>query len=269
MFSKFFLFISSFFCLAQAFAAAGSCTKDRFLWNEAQRLYESNQMLLSAVHFSQLRASDCDAEIASRSWLGYSLALSRLDENGEALRNIETGLQAPSVKEQDKASLRLLKTWIRQEPGSDLTSEQKARWSLWQERFAKEKFTAVLNATSFNADEKNKLSEMQMALQSSPRKSPLTAGMVSALLPGAGQAYVGNYQTAAMAFILNALFLSATVEFARNDLPAAAIASGAVFSVTYVGNILSAVQGANASNQTSRSGAEQFLQDHLFPDLKP
>ena len=39
-----------------------------------------------------------------------------------------------------------------------------------------------------------------------PRKSPLLAGSLSALLPGAGQAYVGHWSDALLAFGLNAAF---------------------------------------------------------------
>ncbi|NIR33020.1 MAG: tetratricopeptide repeat protein, partial [Desulfuromonadales bacterium] len=45
-----------------------------------------------------------------------------------------------------------------------------------------------------------------------PRKSPKLAGGLSAVLPGAGQLYVGRPRDAALAFLLNAAFILGIVE---------------------------------------------------------
>ncbi len=102
----------------------------------------------------------------------------------------------------------------------------------------------------------------------SPRKNPWVAGGISALLPGAGQAYAGNWQAAGLALILNAIFLGATVDFVKKDMPGATAASAGVFSIVYVGNILSAVQGANAYSNRLSKPAENRLKDLLIPELR-
>jgi hypothetical protein len=247
--------------------AEGSCAQDAFLFSEARRLFNSNQMLLSATHFSALRASNCDPTITSRSWFGYALATHRLDEDSEALSAIDEGLRQRTLATEDQAALRMLQTWIRQEPHSDLTPEQELRWKLWSERLNRPRYLDTLNKTSFTPVGKTAFSELDLKLITTPQKSIWLSALSSAVLPGAGQAYVGNWQAAGLSFVINAVFLSATIEFARKDMPAAAIASGGVFSITYIGNIVGAGQSANDWNRLNRAPSEENLKRVLLPEL--
>lgn len=111
------------------------------------------------------------------------------------------------------------------------------------------------------------LEDMHINYLAAPQKSLLIAGLASAVVPGAGQAYTGHWQTAALSLFVNALFLGTTFEFIRHEQPWAAAASGTVFSVVYLGNVVSAVQGAKASNAQSRSDAERVLKAGLLPEL--
>ena len=253
-------------------AAAADCKQDHFLFSEAQHFYQSNQMLLSAVHFSPLRNSSCDAEIASRSWIGFSLAMNQLQEKSEALRAVEMATESSRVSGADKISLQMIKAWIRQEPGANLTSAQRSRWDLWTKRAEEAEFLALIERTDFadikQMPKKERLLALETKLETTPRKSLLLSGISSAILPGAGQAYVGNWQAAGLSLVLNAIFLGATLEFARNNLTAAAIASGTVFSVTYIGNIASSVEGAQAVNRANRADTEMELRNTLLPELR-
>lgn len=99
------------------------------------------------------------------------------------------------------------------------------------------------------------------------KKSPVLAGTMSAILPGTGQAYTGSWQSGAMALVLNALFLSATLDLADHDLHAASLASGAVFSITYLGNILNAAESARIYNQNYYAPRIEEEKAKRFPEL--
>lgn len=71
-------------------------------------------------------------------------------------------------------------------------------------------------------------------------QAPWLAALLSGILPGLGQAYVGGVASA-----------------------------GLVGSVTYVGSILDAAQAATPFNQTHRRSAEVRLERELFPELFP
>lgn len=90
------------------------------------------------------------------------------------------------------------------------------------------------------------------------RKSPALAGVLSGVLPGAGQAYVGNWADGAVAFFVNGLFIWGTVaafEDGNDEV-------GAVLSFIelgwYGGNIFGAV---NAAQRFNRSQRETFIHD--------
>ncbi len=253
---------------SQSAFAADDCLRDQFTFQQAEDLFRSQQYLLSLMHFSALRASNCNSEIASRSWLGYSLTLNHLSEKSEALRTIETGLRHNRVQEKEKQSLRMVKTWINQEPSIDLTLEQKNRWELWMSRTNSESFQKTLEASSLSSSAQKSMHQLQHNLLQSRSKSPSASGVASAVIPGAGQAYVGTWQTAGISFVINAVLLGATLEFSRKDLPAAAAASAGVFSVTYLGNILSAVQSAHEFNRVARFESEEKLKSELLPELE-
>lgn len=90
-----------------------------------------------------------------------------------------------------------------------------------------------------------------------PRKSPELAGMLAAVLPGAGHLYTERPRDALASFLLNAAFIWAAVECFRNDNN---VAGGIVafFELGwYGGNIYSAVSSAHKYN---RRVSDEFLQ---------
>lgn len=135
----------------------------------------------------------------------------------------------------------------------------KKRWELWQKRKAVS--LAELGNPEISSIHSN-------YLESSNSKSPVLAGVLSAIIPGGGQAYVGAYQSAALAFFFNALLLGATLDFHRKDMGMAAAASGTLFSMTYLGNIVSAVKGANLVNNKESRPYENALRGLMLPELQ-
>jgi tetratricopeptide (TPR) repeat protein len=92
-----------------------------------------------------------------------------------------------------------------------------------------------------------------------PNKSPYLAAGLSTVLPGAGQLYVGRPVDAAVSFMLNGLFIWATVEAFQNNNNV----TGAILlffeSGWYLGNIYNAASSAHKYNHR----AEQDFLDRL------
>ncbi len=82
-----------------------------------------------------------------------------------------------------------------------------------------------------------------------PRKSPAAAGVLAAVLPGAGHLYCERYRDAAIAFGLNGAFIWGMVEaFENKDYVVGGILT--FFELGwYSGNIYSAVSGAHKYNR--------------------
>ncbi len=85
-----------------------------------------------------------------------------------------------------------------------------------------------------------------------PSKSPLLAGSMSALLPGAGSFYVGRYAEGSLAFFLTALLGYATVTSFDQDHVAAGTVLGALTLAFYGGAIYSAANGAHKFNSAAQ-----------------
>ena len=92
-----------------------------------------------------------------------------------------------------------------------------------------------------------------------PKKSPALAAGLSAVLPGAGQLYVGRPADAAVSFLLNGFFIWATVEAFQHDNN---VTGGILLffeSGWYLGNIYNAASSAHKDNRR----AEQDFLDRL------
>jgi hypothetical protein len=100
-------------------------------------------------------------------------------------------------------------------------------------------------------------------------RRPWLAATLSAVLPGAGQAYAGSWQGAAVAFALNGLLISATVELAWKRLYLAASAAGAAASFFYVGNVINAADLATRRNEMAAAPARLALESRLLPEAHP
>ena len=91
-----------------------------------------------------------------------------------------------------------------------------------------------------------------------PHKSPAAAGIMAAILPGAGHAYTERYRDAAIAFLLNGAFIWGMIESFRHDNNVV----GGILTFFelgwYSGNIYSAVASAHKYNKKER---EQYLDE--------
>lgn len=98
-------------------------------------------------------------------------------------------------------------------------------------------------------------------------KSPALAGILTAILPGSGQLYAGSLQAAAVTFVLNGLFIAATVELARDEKWFTAAAAGTAASFFYVGGIMNAVDLARRRNERASEPSRAALEKLLVPEL--
>lgn len=98
--------------------------------------------------------------------------------------------------------------------------------------------------------------EMQ-SVEALPRKSPLLAGSLSAVLPGAGQLYTHRPRDAGVSFLLNGSLIALAAIAFHNDEPVAGGILSLVELTWYSGNIYGAVNGAHKFNRSQR---QRFLE---------
>lgn len=245
--------ISIFLLIAISFNTKANdlCDFQRGIFTQAQSLYERGQFLLSATQYSLLFNSKC-RQVASRARYNYSLSMYKLGETQELVE------QYRYFSKHDHPYHKQVKT-VLSLATEDIGDVKVARWlELAQKKEA--------NPLSISDLRIRKAYEDYMA--QGPYKNPYIAAIGSALVPGLGQLYNGTYQSAAISFVLNSLFLWSTINLADNDLDGAAVASGLVFSVTYLGNILNAVRGSKKINDLRMAPMKSRLQQEYFSELK-
>jgi hypothetical protein len=108
---------------------------------------------------------------------------------------------------------------------------------------------------------------LQSRYEDAHDRSPAFAGILSTILPGAGQLYAGSLQAAAVTFVLNALFVAATVELVRDDKYFTAAAAGTAASFFYIGGIMNAVDLARRRNERASEPSRAALEKLLVPEL--
>ena len=99
--------------------------------------------------------------------------------------------------------------------------------------------------------------------EQAPHRSPVAAGVVSALVPGLGHVYAGDPWAGAGALALNGVFIWATVEAFRADHPALGVVLAAAESVWYGGAIFGAVAEAHRFNRDARDLAAERAEARL------
>ena len=92
-----------------------------------------------------------------------------------------------------------------------------------------------------------------------PRKSPLAAGILAAIVPGSGHMYAGHYGDGATALLLNGLFITGTVVAIRQENYAVAGIVGVIGLPFYVGNIYGAANAATKWNLSVRKDLRDRL----------
>jgi tetratricopeptide (TPR) repeat protein len=98
------------------------------------------------------------------------------------------------------------------------------------------------------------------------RKSPLAAGILSAVVPGSGHVYAGHYGDGITSLFLNGLFIAGTVMSVKQENYAVAGIVGTIGVPFYIGNIYGAANAATKYNLGIRNDLRRQLSVTLdFP----
>jgi TolA-binding protein len=154
---------------------------------------------------------------------------------------------------------------ISEQPDSELANRAQYRlgWTLmkkgsWQE--ASRNFGEVPR-TSTLFPRSNDLSRRSLLGAELPSKDPTTAGVLSAVVPGLGHAYTERYKDGLVAFLLNGLFIWATLESFHQDLNVLGGILGFLELGWYSGTIYSSVNSAHKYNRAANDDFLRRLRD--------
>jgi TolA-binding protein len=101
--------------------------------------------------------------------------------------------------------------------------------------------------------------------QELPEKSPVLAGVMSAILPGSGYIYAEHYGDGITAFLINGLFIAGTITAIHQENYAVAGIVGGVGVPFYLGNIYGSANAAKKWNLTVRNEIIQKIHSTLAP----
>jgi hypothetical protein len=107
------------------------------------------------------------------------------------------------------------------------------------------------------------LAEQSLKGNELPEKNPAYAGVLAAIVPGLGHAYVSRYKDATVAFLVNGLFIWAAIQSFHKDQ---AVLGGMLTFLEvgwYSGNIYSAVNTAHKYNRKVQNDFRGGLEDRL------
>ena len=234
MFFKYFLtFLSLFFF---SISASAECFQNiDQIFNQGQDYFQRGQYLLSTQQFSLYSQLSCETEKQDKGRLRWAQSLFELNETEEGNFIIDK----INSKSSYFSKAKIIRAWYQPSLVSSLSANEKKRFETWNQQ-----------------------------IRSLPnQKIPWLAGTMSAVIPGLGQVYNGNYQSALFSFVLNALFLSATLELNSKNMNASAVASGVIFSIVYAGNITGTVQSSKAVNEKAHEDEKSELKSKMFPEL--
>ena len=103
--------------------------------------------------------------------------------------------------------------------------------------------------------------------QELPEKSPVLAGVMSAILPGSGYIYAEHYGDGITAFLINGLFIAGTITAIHQENYAVAGIVGGVGVPFYLGNIYGSANAAKKWNLGVRNEIIKKIHSTLSPLL--
>ena len=226
---------------------AKDCSFQQSIYDTANEHFQNGQYLLSTTHYSLIKKNECHRLLQDKARYGYLLSIWKLEDTIELQRSFENIKLIQNKEIQQNAYL--LKSYIDKKSDDNLTDKNRFKFSTWNQRFQKK--------------EKIELGSLAYEYQQVRTKSPALAGTLS-IIPGLGQIYNGSFEAAAISFILNTALAAATYEFFDNDQNAAGAVSSIIFSVTYIGNIISASNGASSINQSRFQALDSRYEEEYF-----
>ncbi|MFC1856162.1 tetratricopeptide repeat protein, partial [Thermodesulfobacteriota bacterium] len=165
------------------------------------------------------------------------------------LRLAEANFEKAKYRKSAEAYERFLAEY--QDSNEVKSAKYKLGWSyLYNDEYvkAKQSFDEIPTESAFYSMSSQVSSGID-ELTSLPQKSPALAGMMSAVLPGAGQVYCGRYDDAIASLLLNGLFIYGAVETYQSGNYAASSVLGFFSLMWYSGNVFSAMTSAHKFNR--------------------
>ncbi|MBU2446572.1 MAG: hypothetical protein KJ666_13525, partial [Bacteroidetes bacterium] len=204
----------------------------------------------------------CSMQIARCNYLGeeYSLAISNIndilsftgltDSIRKDLYNI-CGLSYLKLNQPKVALLYFERQWG---TPSSLFFSGIAYMKLYDWTKARHKFFQLKNSEDLILrSSSSDLVTTTLAGEKLPEKNPIVAGILSAVIPGAGYLYTGHFQTAFTSLVFNAFLLGASYELNKKGLK---LTGGLTFLFSlgwYIGNIYGSVNSVHRDNEATKN----------------
>lgn len=239
---RFIFFSCLIFQYTQVMSSQDCLTGIQSVLEQGHQLRQSGQYFLAIQKYSIVETLSCSTQEKAWAKLGNAQSLYKLYENtlaGEILESLDNF----TVDEKIRNKANLLRAWYKVEYRKKLDPVQQQQFIEYEKSAERmEKYDLL--------------------------KKPWLAGSLSAVIPGAGQIYNGNYQSATFSFIINALLLMTALELEKEGHSISALTAGVFFSITYTGNILSSVQSAHTINQNYLKPFLDEQRKKNIPDLE-
>jgi len=193
----------------------------------------------------------------------YERALELFRNLVDDYRGLEVGIEAAyqvgecySQSEDYELALIEFENFVADNPHHSLT--EKAKWEMaWAHIYLENYSSAsrqllLVEEGSLYQNPSQELARALEELPHLPRKSPVVAGLLSAIIPGAGHLYMGKKKQAFSSFITNViLFFGSYEAFSKEIYAAGGLLS--FFSINYYsGNIFGALNSAHKFNRKVR-----------------
>ena len=113
------------------------------------------------------------------------------------------------------------------------------------------------------AEMSDQLIHIAQQAESLPRRSPVTAGLLSTLLPGLGQIYSGRYSAGAYSLLVVGATAAGTAYYADQERYEVAIPLGIIGLFFYISNVYDSLQSAKVFNQQHENQLRDRLRERI------
>jgi len=170
----------------------------------------------------------------------------------------KTGWAYWELGQEDRAMLLWEKILREGSPSGKTSAARALLWGLAKQK-KYDPARLLLKSSPLTESEKEIHETFFKKAENLPYKSPTVAGLLAALLPGAGHWYLGRKQDALIAFAVNALFTWATVNSFQEGNNGLGALLGVIELAWYSGNINSAL---NSTHKFNRKLDNTFLEGY-------
>ncbi len=244
-FFTFLVFILAFSC--EAFGD-DLCLNDQKLYDYATHLYLQGEYYRSVTEYNRFLYFFPDNPLHSSAELQIGKAYMAGDRLDEAIAFWKSQMEGADKGDENFSRIKILLGI------SLLDLDQSAIFSFRKNNI--EEAIQNFNELDERSNEIQPITDFADEWQSAEfpgMKSPLLAGSLSAVLPGAGSLYTGRYLEGIYAFFITGLFYLATVDAVSNDEAELGYLFGFLTLGFYGGNIYAAANGAFKMNDQGQA----------------